>query len=219
MAAKLATLDEHLLAYGEGSSVIPDGGPSSSGANEQPQIRRMQLEAGYLSPFFITDPERMEAALENVYILIHQGKISSKEDLLPLLDQIKKNGKPLLIIAGDIEGEALATLVVKNLSGLVQVAAVSAPRLGDQRNNLLQDIALLTGGKAITEGPDSALKNIQISDLGRAKKVVIDKNHTVIERGTKRHQLCSPGPRKNSTVADLSKNTRRECSSVHQTIV
>lgn len=181
MAAKLATLDERLLAYAEGSGVIRDGGTSSIGANEQPQIRRMQFEAGYLSPFFITDPERMEAALENVYILIHQGKLGSKEDLLPLLEQVKKNGKPLLIIAEDIEGEALATLVVKNLSGLVQVAAVSAPGLGDQRNILLQDIALLTGGEAIKEGLDSPLKNIQISDLGRAKKVVIDKNHTVIE--------------------------------------
>ena len=181
MAAKLATVDEHILAYAEGSGAIPYVGISSSRANEKPQAGGMQFDCGYLSPFFITDPERMEVAFENVYILVYPGKISSKKDLLPLLEQITKNSKPLLIIAEDVEGEALATLVVNKLSGFLKVAAVSAPGLGDQRKSWLQDIALLTGGKAIMEGLDTQLKNIQISDLGQAKKVTIDKNRTVIE--------------------------------------
>ena len=113
----------------------------------------MQFDCGYLSPYFVTDPERMEVAFENVYVLIHEKKISSKKDLLSLLEQITGSGKPLLIIAEDVEGEALATLVVSKLRGPLQVAAVRAPGFGDQRKSMLQDIALLTGGKAITEGP------------------------------------------------------------------
>src|SRR5450759_2564840 len=112
----------------------------------------------------------MEVAFENVYILIHEKTISSKKDLLPLLEQITKSGKPLLIIADDVKGEALATLVVNKLRGALQVAAVRAPGFGDQRKSILHDIALLTGGKAITEGLDSQLKNVQISDLGQARK-------------------------------------------------
>jgi chaperonin GroEL len=141
----------------------------------------MQFDCGYLSPYFITDPERMEVALENVYILIHEKKISSMKDLLPLLEQITRSGQPLLIIAEDVGSEALATLVVNKLRGPLQVAAVRAPGAGDQRKSMLQNIALLTGGKAITEGLDIPLKNIRISDLGKARKITIDKNNTVVE--------------------------------------
>ena len=219
MAAKLATVDDHILAYAEGSGAIPYGSISSSRANEKPLAGGMQFDCGYLSPFFITDPERMEVAFENVYVLVYSGKISSKKDLLPLLEQITKNSKPLLIIAEDVEGEALATLVVNKLSGFLKVAAVSALGLGDQRKSWLQEIALLTGGKAITQGLDTQLKYIQIPDLGQAKKVVIDKNRTVIESTAIYHQRCSSEPLKSSTVADSSQNTKREYSSTQPTTV
>jgi hypothetical protein len=198
MAAKLATVDERLLAYAEGSGAIPDGSIRSSRANEQPPFGGMQLDCGYVSPFFITGPERMEVVLENVYVLVYPGKISSKKDLLPLLEQITKNSKPLLIIAEEVEGEALATLVVNKLSGFLKVAAVSVSGLTNQRKSWLQDIARLTGGKAIMQGLDTQLKNIKISDLGQAKKVVIDKNRTVIESTDIYHQLCTSVPLKSS---------------------
>jgi chaperonin GroEL len=219
MAARLATVDEHILASAERSGAIPDGSVRSSRAEEQPPFGGMQLDCGYVSPFFITDPERMEVAFENVYILVYPGKISSKKDLLPLLEQITKNNKPLLIIAEGVEGEALATLVVNKLSGFLRVAAVSAPGLGDQRKSWLQDIVLLTGGKAFTVGLDIRLKNIQLSDLGQAKKVIVGKNCTVIEGRAILHQLCSPIPPKSSSVADSSQNTNREYSSMHPTTV
>jgi chaperonin GroEL (HSP60 family) len=203
MAARLATVDEHILANAEGSDAIPDGSVRSSRAKEQPQFGGMEFDCGYLSPFFITDPERMEVAFENVYILVYPGKISCKKDLLPLLEQITKNSKPLLIIAEDVEGEALATLVVNKVSGILKVAAVSAPGLADRRKSWLQDIALLTGGKAIMDELDIQLKSIKISDLGQAKKVIIGKNRTVIESRAIYHQLCGPVPPKNS-VADSS---------------
>jgi chaperonin GroEL len=139
----------------------------------------MQFDRGYLSPYFVTDPERMEVALENAYVLIHENKISSKKNLLPLLEQISGSGKPLVIIAEDVVGEALAALVVNKIRGPLQVAAVRAPGTGDQRKSILQDIALLTGGKAITADLD--LTNVQISDLGQAKRITIDKNNTVVE--------------------------------------
>ena len=154
-------------------------------------VEGMQFDRGYLSPYFVTDPERMEATLENAYILIHEKKISSKKDLLPLLEQITKSGKPLLIIAEDVGGEALANLVVDKLRGSLQVAAVRAPGFGDQRKSMLQEIAILTGGKAITEGLDIELKNIQISDLGQAKKITVDKNNTVVEGWAECHQVSS----------------------------
>jgi len=146
-------------------------------------VEGMQFDRGYLSPYFVTDPERMEAALENVYILIHEKKISSMKDLLPLLEQIAKSSRPLLIIAEDVEGEALATLVVNKLRGTLQVAAVKAPGFGDRRKAMLDDIAKLTGGKAITEDLGVKLENVQISDLGQAKKVTIDKDNTTIVEG------------------------------------
>ena len=146
-------------------------------------VEGMQFDRGYLSPYFVTDPERMEAALENAYILINEKKISSMKDLLPLLEQIAKSGKPLLIIAEDVEGEALATLVVNKLRGTLQVAAVKAPGFGDRRKAMLQDIAILTGGKAITEDLGIKLENVQVSDLGQAKKITIDKDNTTIVEG------------------------------------
>jgi chaperonin GroEL len=150
-------------------------------------VEGMQFDRGYLSPYFVTDPERMEAALENAYILIHEKKISSMKDLLPLLEQIAKSSKPLLIIAEDVEGEALATLVVNKLRGTLQVCAVKAPGFGDRRKAMLQDIAILTGGKAITEDLGIKLENVQISDLGQAKKLTIDKDNTTIVEGKGKH--------------------------------
>jgi chaperonin GroEL len=146
-------------------------------------VEGMQFDRGYLSPYFVTDPERMECALEDVYILIHEKKISSMKDLLPLLEQTAKMSKPLLIIAEDVEGEALATLVVNKLRGTLQCAAVKAPGFGDRRKAMLEDIAILTGGKAITEDLGIKLENVKIEELGSAKKVTIDKDNTTIVAG------------------------------------
>ncbi|HEV2800057.1 MAG TPA: chaperonin GroEL [Pyrinomonadaceae bacterium] len=146
-------------------------------------VEGMQFDRGYLSPYFVTDPERMEAVLDNPFILINEKKISSMKDLLPLLEQVAKMGKPLLIIAEDVEGEALATLVVNRLRGTLNVAAVKAPGFGDRRKAMLEDIAILTGGKVISEDLGIKLENVQVSDLGRAKKVTIDKDNTTIVEG------------------------------------
>jgi chaperonin GroEL len=146
-------------------------------------VEGMQFDRGYLSPYFVTDPERMECVLEDARILIHEKKISSMKDLLPLLEGIAKGGKPLLIIAEDVEGEALATLVVNKLRGTLQCAAVKAPGFGDRRKAMLEDIATLTGGKAITEDLGIKLENVKIEDLGRAKKVTIDKDNSTIVEG------------------------------------
>ena len=188
MSAKLATVGDLILGRMEEGRVIGDGTITPRGPSDKPLVDGMQFGCGYLSPYFITDPERMEVSFENGYILIHEKKISSKKDLVPLLEQITQSGKPLLIIAEDVEDEALATLVVNKLRGPLQVAAVRAPGSGDQRKSPLQNIALLTGGKAITEDLDLRLENIQISDLGQARKITIDKNHTVVE-GRARHNL------------------------------
>jgi chaperonin GroEL len=153
-------------------------------------VEGMQFDRGYLSPYFVTDPERMECAIEDVRILIHEKKISSMKDLLPLLEQIAKMGKPLLIIAEDVEGEALATLVVNKLRGTLQCAAVKAPGFGDRRKAMLEDIATLTGGKAITEDLGIKLENVKVEDLGRAKKITIDKdNTTIVEGGGKASEI------------------------------
>ena len=146
-------------------------------------VEGMQFDRGYLSPYFVTDPERMEVVLENPVILIHEKKISSMKDLLPVLEQVARLGRPLLIIAEDIEGEALATLVVNKLRGTLQVAAVKAPGFGDRRKAMLEDIAILTGGKAITEDLGVKLENIKLEDLGKAKKITIDKDNTTIVEG------------------------------------
>lgn len=146
-------------------------------------VEGMQFDRGYLSPYFVTDAERMECTLEDPYILIHEKKISVMKDLLPLLEQVARSGKPLVVIAEDVEGEALATLVVNKLRGTLQCCAVKAPGFGDRRKAMLQDIAVLTGGKAITEDLGLKLENIKIEDLGRAKKVNIDKDNTTIVEG------------------------------------
>jgi chaperonin GroEL (HSP60 family) len=195
MSAQLATADEGLWAreFQDRStrhrSIVPES------TSDKLQVGRMQFDCGYLSPYFVTDPERMEVTFENVYVLIHEEMINSKKELLPLLEQIRESGQPLLIISEDVKGEALATLVVNKLRGPLQVAAVRAPGFGDQRKNILQGIALLTGGKAILQGTNIDLKHIQISDLGQAMKITIDKSSTVIEVRAKFGRLSrEPAP-------------------------
>ena len=146
-------------------------------------VEGMQFDRGYLSPYFVTDPERMEVVLENPLILIHEKKISSMKDLLPLLEKVAKSSRPLLVVAEDIDGEALATLVVNKLRGTLHVAAVKAPGFGDRRKAMLEDVAILTNGKAITEDLGLKLENLQFEDLGTAKKVTIDKDNTTIIEG------------------------------------
>src|SRR5579884_4121502 len=143
----------------------------------------MQFDRGYLSPYFVTDPDRMECVLEDPYILIHEKKISNMKDLLPLLEQIARSGKPLLVIAEEVEGEALATLVVNKLRGTLNACAVKAPGFGDRRKAMLEDIAILTGGKAIMEETGIKLEGVRLDDLGRAKRVVVDKDNTTIVEG------------------------------------
>ncbi len=150
-------------------------------------VEGMRFDRGYLSPYFVTDPERMECVLENALILIHEKKISSMKDLLPLLEPTAKSGQPLLIIAEDVEGEALATLVVNKLRGTLSAAAVKAPGFGDRRKAMLEDIAILTGGKAITEDLGIKLENVKLEDLGRAKKLTVDKDNTTIVEGEGKH--------------------------------
>src|SRR5205823_3882476 len=146
-------------------------------------VEGMQFDRGYLSPYFVTDPDRMQCVLENCLILIAEKKISTMKDLLPVLEQVAKMGRSLLIIAEDIEGEALATLVVNKLRGTLQAAAVKAPGFGDRRKNMLEDIAILTNGRAITEDLGIKLESIKMEDLGKAKKVTIDKDNTTIVEG------------------------------------
>ena len=146
-------------------------------------VEGMQFDRGYLSPYFVTDPERMEVVLEDPHILIHEKKISNLKDLLPLLERVAQSGQPLLVVAEDLEGEALATLVVNKLRGTLKVAAVKAPGYGDRRKAMLEDLAILTNGKAITEDLGFKLENLTLEDLGRAKKVTIDKDNTTIIEG------------------------------------
>src|SRR3989338_2173596 len=146
-------------------------------------VEGMQFDQGYLSPYFVTNPDNMECTLDDVYILINEKKISSMKDLLPILEKVAKDGKPLLIISEETDGEALATLVVNKLRGTLQVCAVKAPGYGDRRKEMLGDIAVLTGGKAITEDLGIKLENVKIADLGRAKRVTVDKENTTIIEG------------------------------------
>src|SRR5210317_1059839 len=146
-------------------------------------VEGMQFDRGYLSPYFVTNPEKMDANFEDPYILINEKKISNMKDLLPILEQVAKMGKPLMLIAEDVDGEALATLVVNKLRGTLQVAAVKAPGFGDRRKAMLEDIAVLTGGQCITEDLGIKLENVQLSDLGKAKRITIDKENTIIVEG------------------------------------
>src|ERR1700742_1024090 len=146
-------------------------------------VEGMQIDRGYLSPYFVTDAERMETVLENAKILLNEKKVSSMKDLLPVLEQVAKQGRPLLMIAEDVEGEALATLVVNKLRGTLHVAACKAPGFGDRRKAMLEDIAVLTGGRVITDDLGIKLENIKLDDLGRAKRVTIDKENTTIVEG------------------------------------
>ena len=151
-------------------------------------VEGMQFDRGYLSPYFVTDTERMEAVLEDAVILLHEKKISSMKDLLPVLEQIARQGKPLLIVAEEIEGEALATLVVNKIRGTLTVCAVKAPGFGDRRKAMLEDMAILTGGQVISEELGLKLENVTLKDLGRAKKVVIDKDNTTLIDGARRQE-------------------------------
>jgi chaperonin GroEL len=174
-------------------------------------VEGMQFDRGYLSAYFVTDAERMECVLEDARILIHEKKISSMKDLLPLLEQIAKTGKPLVIIAEEIEGEALATLVVNKLRGTLQCAAVKAPGFGDRRKAMLEDIAVLTGGKAVTEDLGIKLENVKLEDLGRAKKIVIDKdNTTLVEGGGKSSEIEGRVRQIRTQIEDTTSDYDRE---------
>ena len=146
-------------------------------------VEGMQFDRGYLSPYFVTDAEKMIAALEDAYILINEKKVSNMKDLLPILEQVAKMGRPLLNIAEDVDGEALATLVVNKLRGTLQVAAVKAPGFGDRRKAMLEDIAVLTGGQAVSEDLGTKLENLTVADLGKAIRINIDKDNTTIVDG------------------------------------
>jgi chaperonin GroEL (HSP60 family) len=183
MTAQLAKVTDHRLRRAE-TAVVHNGSVIPSRASDNVHLGGVQFDCGYLSPYFITDPERMEVAFKNVFILIHEKKLSSRNDLLPLLDQIAKNSNPLLIIAEDISCDALATLVVRKLCGSLQVCAVKTPGFGTRRKAMSHFIAILTGGKAITEPLDVNLRNIQISDLGWARRITVDKSSTVVEGRT-----------------------------------
>ena len=150
-------------------------------------VEGMQFDRGYLSPYFVTDPEKMEAVLEDAFVLVHDKKISSMKDLLPVLEKVAQSGKPLLVIAEDLEGEALATVVVNKLRGTLKIAAVKAPGFGDRRKATLEDIAVLTGGTVISEDVGFKLENATVNDLGRAKRIVIDKDNTTIIDGAGRY--------------------------------
>jgi chaperonin GroEL len=150
-------------------------------------VEGMQFDRGYVSPYFVTDPDRMEAVLDDALILIHDKKVSTMKDLLPILEKVAQMGRPLLIIAEDVEGEALATLVVNKLRGTLRVCAVKAPGFGDRRKAMLQDLAVLTGGQVISEEVGFKLENAVVSDLGKAKRVVVDKDNTTIVDGAGEH--------------------------------
>src|ERR1700681_3369417 len=174
-------------------------------------VEGMQFDRGYLSLYFVTDAERMEVSLENALILIHEKKISSMKDLLPFLEQVAKLGKPMLIIAEDVDGEALATLVVNKLRGTLNVAAVKAPGFGDRRKAMLEDIAILTGGKVISEDLGIKLENVQLSDLGKAKKITIDKdNTTIVEGGGKQGDIEGRVKTIRDQIDDTSSDYDRE---------
>jgi chaperonin GroEL len=174
-------------------------------------VEGMQFDRGYLSPYFVTDAERMEAVLEDALVLTHEKKISSMKDLLPLLEQVAKSGKPLLIIAEDVDGEALATLVVNKLRGTLKVCAVKAPGFGDRRKEMLKDIATLTGGQAITEDLGLKLESLTLSDLGKAKRIKVDKdNTTIVDGGGKKADIEARVKQIRVQVEDTTSDYDRE---------
>jgi chaperonin GroEL len=174
-------------------------------------VEGMQFDRGYLSPYFVTNPDRMEAVLENPVILIHEKKVSVMRDLMPLLEQTAREGRPLLIIAEDVEGEALATLVVNKIRGTIKVAAVKSPAFGDRRKAIMEDIAILTGGRSITEDLGIKIENVKIEDLGRAKKVIIDKdNTTIIEGAGKRAAIEGRVKQLRTQIAETTSDYDRE---------
>src|SRR5512145_252619 len=174
-------------------------------------VEGMQFDRGYLSPYFVTDAERMECVLENALVLIHEKRISSLKDLLPLLEQVAKLGQPLLVISEDLEGEALATLVVNKIRGTLNAAAVKAPGYGDRRKAMLEDLAILTGGKAITEDLGIKLENVKVEDLGKARKVTIDKDSTtLVEGGGKSEQIAGRVKQLRTQVEETTSDYDRE---------
>src|SRR5579864_2059134 len=174
-------------------------------------VEGMQFDRGYLSPYFVTDAERMEAVLEDAYVLIHEKKISNMKDLLPMLEQVARSGKPLLIIAEDVDGEALATLVVNKLRGTLKVCAVKAPGFGDRRKEMLKDIAVLTGGQAVTEDLGLKLENLTLKDLGRAKTITVDKdNTTLVEGGGKKSDIDARVKQIRAQVEETTSDYDRE---------
>ena len=175
-------------------------------------VEGMQFDRGYLSPYFVTDPERMECVLEEALVLIHEKKISSLKDMLPVLERVAQTGKPLLVIAEDLEGEALATLVVNKLRGTLKVAGVKAPGYGDRRKAMLEDIAILTGGRAITEDLGIKLENLKIEDLGKAKRIVIDKDNTTIIEGAGTHKAIEGHVKQIRTQIDETARSSRSAS-------
>jgi chaperonin GroEL len=174
-------------------------------------VEGMQFDRGYLSPYFVTDAERMEAVLDDPYILIHEKKISNMKDLLPLLEQIARSGKPLLIIAEEVEGEALATLVVNKLRGTLNASAVKAPGFGDRRKAMLEDIAILTGGKSIMEETGIKLEGVRLEDLGRAKRITVDKdNTTIVDGGGKQKEIEGRIKQLRAQIEDTTSDYDRE---------
>jgi chaperonin GroEL len=174
-------------------------------------VEGMQFDRGYLSPYFVTDQERMEVSFEDAYILLHEKKISSMKDLLPVLEQVAKQRKPLLIIAEDVDGEALATLVVNRLRGTLEVAAVKAPGFGDRRKEMLKDLAFLTGGKALTEDLGEKLESLQLSDLGHAGRISIDKDTTtIVDGGGKKEEIQARVKQIRAQIEDTSSDYDRE---------
>ncbi len=174
-------------------------------------VEGMQFDRGYLSPYFVTDADRMECVLEDAYILLHEKKVSSMKDLLPLLEQVAKSGKPFVIIAEDIEGEALATLVVNKIRGTLNAVGVKAPGFGDRRKAMLEDIAILTGGKVISEDLGIKLENVRLEDLGRAKKVTVDKdNTTLVEGGGKAEDMAGRVKQIRNQVEETTSDYDRE---------
>jgi chaperonin GroEL len=174
-------------------------------------VEGMQFDRGYLSPYFVTDQERMEVSFEDAYILLHEKKISNMKDLLPVLEQVAKQRKPLLIIAEDVDGEALATLVVNRLRGTLEVAAVKAPGFGDRRKEMLKDIAVLTNGKALTEDLGEKLESLQVTDLGTAGRITIDKDATVIvDGGGKKDDIQARVKQIRAQIEDTTSDYDRE---------